>query len=54
MIYGRLWFELLSHRAVGLRFLVQWMTEPSWTEHCHDNASRAGFHQALQIHPVAN
>ena len=28
-IYGRVAFELLSHRAVGLRFFVQRMTESS-------------------------
>ena len=28
-IYGRVAFELLSHRAVGLRFLVRWLTESS-------------------------
>ena len=47
-------FELLSHRAVGLRFVARRMAEQSWTEHCHVEASRARMHQAVQIHPVAN
>ena len=33
-------FELLSHRAVGLRFVARQMAEQSWTEHCHDVPSR--------------
>ena len=28
-IYGRISFELLSHRAAGLRFLVRWLAESS-------------------------
>ena len=53
-IYGQNSFELLSHRAVGLRFVEPRMLELSWTEHCHAEPSETRMHQTDLIHPEAN